>query len=603
MVAGGAAVVALRPDRRVDHLGGDASEPLRPYCMALHLHACYSEGPGSMEAQLAQATRSGVDVVWWTEHDQRMTAHGYREWVHFDGMTETENDQAWSWAPKSSGKPSQTRNDFVTDVASPRDASRPGSLLLGVTSSGDPSRHELLAQSAQYLYRTSLDGQTIELDVRPEAVSADAFVALEITTSYRPARAGRPAGVYVLSYRIGGGRTPGSAVDKDQLGIITVDGRPGEWTTLRVTPANDLAALWPGVDGRDAALFELRLVAVAQSGEASAHFDGLHFIRRANSKQQPLRTQTELANAYEAQFPTVRQIQAVELSLITPHIGWYGGKLTLPDHHGEGAAATVDPADALAAVRAVHAAGGLASYNHPFGTETPKLNEAQQDKARRVKSAELISNKALGCELLEVGYRLRGGCTLDRHVSVWDNSSRNGIFLTGTGVSDDHKGKDWLNQQLNFVTWVWAASDAEPDLLDALRRGRAYFGDPAHFRGRLDLMVDGKVPMGAVSVADDDKRQLAIHLDGLPDGGRVQVIRGDVDFAGPEEVDPKLDIRELTASDFDRAGRAKVTVDTGASRFVRVTLVTSDNLPVAYSNPVWLMKERPNAGIPIARQV
>jgi len=69
---------------------------LRPVSMAMHVHASFSEGGSwlacgggaSMMAQLHQATRNGVDVIWWTEHDWRMQAYGYFDGIAFDGTAE-----------------------------------------------------------------------------------------------------------------------------------------------------------------------------------------------------------------------------------------------------------------------------------------------------------------------------------------------------------------------------------------------------------------------------------------------------------------------------------------------------------------------------------
>jgi len=472
IVAAAAAEALWRPDRLVRRPTYSASG--QPYCMAMHLHACFSEGSGSMEAQLAQAAEQGVDVVWWTEHDQRMSAHAYREFIHFDGPTERENGVPWSWQPRTVGLAAGTTNRFVTDVYSPRDAANPGSLLLGVRSGGGMVRHEVQGISPQFLQRTSLDGHAIQLDIRPISVSPGAFVGFEVVTSYRPARNGRRAGKYLLSYRVGGAHPPGTLVTNEETGVVTLVAARDRWTTLTLRPERDIAALWPGVDGRDAGLVDIYLVATATTaGTASAYFDRLHFIRSRSSGQAPLNTQRELVSAYETQFPTVRQLQALELSLTTPHLGWYGGRLQLPDHAGEQPLASMDPARAEAAVKLIQSRGGVASYNHMFGTGARGLTEVEQEKARQLKAAELVANRALGCDLLEVGYRLRGGCTLDRHLSVWDTCSRNAIFLTGTGVSDDHQGRYGQDLRLNFVTWAVARRPAVNDLGGALRAGRA----------------------------------------------------------------------------------------------------------------------------------
>jgi hypothetical protein len=117
----------------------------------------------------------------------------------------------------------------------------------------------------------------------------------------------------------------------------------------------------------------------------------------------------------------------------------------------------------------------------------------------------------------------------------------------------------------------------------------------------MDLTVDGRVRMGAVSVSGAGRRSVRVGVTGIPAGGSVDVLRGDVDLAGPDQVDPVLSTTTLRAEQFDASGHAVVQVDTSASRFVRAVVNTADGLPVAFSNPVWLLRRRPPQGIPAAR--
>jgi hypothetical protein len=74
-----------------------AEAALQPVSMAMHVHSSFSEGTGSMLWQLAQAAASGVDVVWWSDHDWRMSGYGYRRAIHFDGFTELEDGASLTW--------------------------------------------------------------------------------------------------------------------------------------------------------------------------------------------------------------------------------------------------------------------------------------------------------------------------------------------------------------------------------------------------------------------------------------------------------------------------------------------------------------------------
>src|SRR5919109_652925 len=74
------------------------------YSMAMHIHSSFSEQTGSMDAQLFQAARNAVDVVWWTDHDHRMDSLYYKFGsgpsvvMHFSGMEEAD----WTWQAKHS---------------------------------------------------------------------------------------------------------------------------------------------------------------------------------------------------------------------------------------------------------------------------------------------------------------------------------------------------------------------------------------------------------------------------------------------------------------------------------------------------------------------
>lgn len=595
------AAASTVPRSLVPALGFGAVPGEAAVTMAMHIHAAYSEGSGSMEAHLQQATSTGVDVLWWTDHDQRMLAHGYRRAVHFNGPAEAEDGLNWTWATYRSGAFASSSATWVTSPISPYDSAAPGALSMRAVSSG--ASEALFRQDgrpAMDLVRTSLAGQRVLIDVMPVTISSKAWIGMEIITSYRPARDGRPAGVYRVSYRIGGSRTAGTKVRSTTKAIVTLAAPVGQWSRLQLDPAQDLGDVF-GIDGRDASMYTVA-VAASSSGSAVAEavFDNLSFTRSANGGQQPLAIQRELMAGYQAQFPAIEQRQAIEMSHTVKHVGWYGGTPTLPDLTGWPVTPPDDLTETRRVVDGIHATGGLASYNHPFGTIGGTLTEAAQETTRRKVATELVGNKALGADLLEVGYPVRAGITLARHASVWDACSSNGVFLTGSGVSDDHSGQNWLGQLLNFITAVWTPLGARDDvyLMQALRSGRAFFYNPAGFSGTLDLQVDGAAPMGSVTVSAATSRSLRIIAIGVPPGGDVQVVDGLVGYAGSASPDPQLRLSSVAASgDLD----VTISIDTSTPRFVRVVVRDSTGKAIALSNPVWLLRDQPPGGIPAAR--
>ncbi|TDD42763.1 hypothetical protein E1286_30035 [Nonomuraea terrae] len=203
----------------------------------------------------------------------------------------------------------------------------------------------------------------------------------------------------------------------------------------------------------------------------------------------------------------------------------------------------------------------------------------------------------MGCDILEVGYPSRGGVDVDRHSQLWDVCS---LFLTGTGVSDDHSGQDWLGQESNFVTWAHSPSRELADLLAALASGRVFFGDPARFSGVIDLQVDGGAPMGSVTTSAAATRAVRAILTGLPAGGVVRIVQGTVDLAGPAKPEPGTTFTEMPAYAWSR-GYVDLPVDTRSPRFVRLEVRDRTGRVIALSNPVWLLRDVPAGGIPAAR--
>jgi hypothetical protein len=221
------------------------------------------------------------------------------------------------------------------------------------------------------------------------------------------------------------------------------------------------------------------------------------------------------------------------------------------------------------------------------------LSGSAQDSNLRATATTMLNNKALDCDIIEVGYPKRGGMDLAHHVGLWDVLSRNARFLTGNGVNDDHWGTGWLGLANNWVTAAWAASTSEAALLTALSSGRVWTYSLHAPAVTLDLRVDGTCPMGSASISTRNSRQVEVFATGVPAGGSVAVLRGKVDYAGT--ASPVPNVKQIGS------GTGSLTVDTSTSCFVRTAVKNSSGAVVAVSNPVWLLRATPPSGIPAAR--
>jgi hypothetical protein len=568
-----------------------------PVRMAMHIHASFSEGVGSMQAHLAEAERVGVDVIWWTEHDHRMVARGYVSDVHFDGFSESTNGVNLTWQLSSSGMAAPSpRIAIVKKPSSPGDPGASAMRVSAMSSGADGGTRTATAKPKNSTLTTSIDGTTITLDVRPIDVGVDAWFDIVIETSYRPATAGRPAGQYRLRYRVGGGRPIGTVVETDPLdGLIVIGPEVGRWTTITLDPVSDFDALWPDIDFRDAALTAFAFASTSRNMTlSSTAVDGLHFNRVRKTPRAVLAVQRELMDHYTPLYPTVVQRQGVELSESTPHINWFGTPDIWP---------ASDPAnhDVALAISKVHAAGGVASYNHPFGTSGGPLSTTQRSARRRTMASTMVTERAFGADIVEVGYTGgRAGMSQGDYIALWDVMSRNLVFATGTGVTDDHSGRDWTGQQWRHVTGVWAASTDLSDLQVALRAGRAWFYDPAYFSGTLDVSGAGFVPMGSAGLVSTDTCSLRISATEVPADWSVVVVSGVADESGTSSLDPLVTNRSYPGSDL-ASGAMKAKVSSTVSGFYRVMLRDALGVVRAYSNPLWLLRTMPTATVPDQR--
>ena len=593
-----------------------ADGTLLAYSMAMHIHSSFSEQSGSVDSQFYQAAANGVDVLWLTDHDHRMDGVNYRKTVHFTSLTGEKGAPgqggAWKWQEVKSGPVSgKSSGRIVTAPSSPHDPVAGGALHLTVGANGAGTAKlgfYANSQTAAWNYRDNLTGQSLSIDVMLKPGWANGYLELLIDTSYHQASAGRPAGLYSLSYRIVPAKgQPATRAAQGNQGIITcpVAADGATWTTVTVTPSNDIAALWPDLDYRDFALWELFLNAASTGDLVSGYFDYLNF-NRTISGGEFFTQQAGMISTIGAAYPAVTAQQGLEVSGFLPHLNWYGGTIAVPGYQGI-TAANYSAFLAGRLVPEVHSSGGLVGYNHPFGySDLPAYPQATQDQMLAKTAGALLGNSVLGSDLLEVGYNLREGVDLAHHLSLWNVMSRNAVFLTGNGVSDDHFGTNWPGIKNNWTTSAWAASTGTSDLTAALAAGQAWCGSLSQFGAgaSLNLVVDGVCPMGSASVSGLAQRGLTVAATGIPAGGSLLVLQGDVDYAGTADPsDNTTVIASYSAAGLaPGGGHETLTVDTSSASFAVLHVTDAGGNTIATSNPVWMLQNPPPNGIPAPRQ-
>jgi hypothetical protein len=550
--------------------------------VAMHVHASWSEGHASWHAQFDQATTNAIDVLYLTDHEHRAMAFGYA--TSLSGLP---------WDVSSTGsfaqKAATSSGGAVRLLAESSSATSPAAVTMQVKAD----------TAARNRLRTSIAGTTITQRISSAALTNGATYEVVVALSYHPATAGRPGGQYQLIYRFGAraGRW------KEGNGLTGVVGAPAPaaGSVQKLNPAKDVAAIWPDMMAIDNSLYGLSLVARSpkRTAVADIHVTSMTFHRAQTAAASVIANQAAIVSFYRPRYPAVTAYRQIEISMQSPHMNTFGMPQWLPDYS---TFSKDHDTRCRQLVQKIHALGGIVSYNHPFGAdEGPLLTPAGRIAARRNLFASMNSRHEFGVDILEVGYSLRGRVDAPTHIALWDTFSRNGTFLTGNGVNDDHGGQYWRGHNNGFFTGIWSQSRSDTGLADALRAGRAFTAHLGRYPGaELDMLVDGTVPMGAVSVSTKTSRKLTIYAANVPSGATVQLISGPVDYAG--HVDPGTAVaRSFAASAFTH-GMATVSVDTSTNRFYRVQVLGSTGQIVGTGNPVWLLRTPPPSGIPGPRR-
>lgn len=497
-------------------LGAAAEE--RYYPVQLHLHGSMSEGDGSMQGHNAVARELGtVDVLWWTDHDWRIAGHGHLPGFGFESQHQSFpvpfRDTPWN-EDRDTATVRWTEDPgpgiAALDARLEGKDAPAGSRALRLRVRAVPNARAwrwggitLAAGSGRLKAPLAADVE-VELLVRPGgSCGEDCRPVIRLHLS-RQADA-RSELAYVLG-------EPGEPRVEEKagrrVGIVPVAAEPGVWTRVVLGVTHDAVQL--GLGGWDNSLHGISIGAEVRRGaRAVVRVDELR-VRRLRSGDEVLARAEEIAAALERQYGLANHV-GLEVSYAV-HMNVYVPRIELPDFerypHG------MPPRDIVAWA---HARGGVASYNHVFGT-VPAHVEQYDERVRY-----LLDNKAFGADLLEVGYPHRV-LPLARHLETWDDLSRDRVIMGGIGTSDSHSQSWGWRDGNNFVTWVWAASDGREDLIAGLRSRRAFFGDPMLFRGELFLETADGIPMGQVVRTGARRHDVVLRITALPEGATVRWI-------------------------------------------------------------------------------
>ncbi|MGQ0721951.1 MAG: hypothetical protein ACT4PE_10315 [Candidatus Eiseniibacteriota bacterium] len=546
----GEAVVWVDPDdaleeaREGNNVAAWHTDRERWTLAGLHVHSCFSEGSGSFDWQAWHAALSGYDLVWWSEHDWRVTCRDHLQSIGFEASEAVTADLAGRGT------------DCAAELQGNEVAGGERALRLVTGADGGQARARLEAERKRFTYALA-SGVAVELRVLARSLDPGDVLTVGFELSRHPGEARS------LEYAVRWEGTPPAENDaKDWAPVVPMTVPTGGWVTLRLAVTKDAEAAW--ANGADANLIGIWLDLRA-AGSAEVFVDDLAFTHRRCGVEL-IRVQQEWTELY----PNLRHEIGGEISYSRPHLTRYGGdwSLVMRDFERAAAADSVTAlGDAEELVEVVHRASGLVSWCHPLGaTMFSGLGPDQFQAA--------IDAGLAGVDALEVGYRRRAKWNLADYFDVWDRATAGGIVVTALGVNDSHYNQ-WAPWENNFATWLEAPADDRDALLRALREGRAFFGDPVSFRGRVQLDVGG-TPMGGM-VGGSGPRTARIRLAGIGEDRTVKLV-----------VDGRVR-REWTGV----SGDAVLTegMSAGEARAARAEVWSADDQPLAFTNPVYFGRE------------
>lgn len=557
---------------------------------AMHVHSSFSEGSGgfisyasqsslaSMESHADSLTGLGFDLCFYTDHDHRIAAENYGMSPQAYPGREDFTARTWTYTAEAIGGPRRKSMAFT-----------PAGLVLSVTAASRTGSSLACAagKAKEWNYRTTLAGMRLDVLLIPP--TGRGWAELRIRTSHRPAIAGRAAGNYDLLYRFSRTAPRRTATVSGRAVTVTVPVAGGA-QTQSVVPTDDLAAAFPdlGMRALDNGLYVLWFGVGAPAGvSATATFRSLNLTRSCVG-EDALALQRDLVAELQPRYPELRLVPALELSY-GAHLNWIPSgtapSLIRPTPGVTGAAY------ARAAFAHVRAAGGLVTYNHPFGAVRGPLltGPARSERIDTVAKAAL-AHDLYGATMLEVGYAVRGNVDLDAHLHLWDALLAAGSRVLADGASDNHTGTftSWAQDPNRFVTDVIADCSDPAVVVPAMQEGRCFVSALGGYAGMLDLRV-GETPMGGTAELSGTTVALTAFADGVPSDGTLGLVQYAVhrDRSAYQIRSPIWESTTPASGLVGGSTGAEVPVQ---DSYIRAEVRDGAGAVVAFSNPVFLTR-------------
>lgn len=566
------------------------------YSIAMHMHGSISEGDGSMAWHTAQAVTNNIDVLWWSDHDvfyypeASPSVDGYdfesgARSAFLTSWPSTENIYVeWATLDEDNQLPTY---DYRVNTLYAHSGTYGGRLQGTASADGVEERVSYyLTVSPRFQFKPLMGVLNLSFWVRP--YQTDANGELQIVVPLNGAHSGDEYAVNdnhrkIIFYH---GSTAHPALSEDGLTIyVPITASTGSWTQVTANLTDLATAAWGEAVAVDlhGEMITSRLVI---SNGATVKYDLDDFAWTMDVTGDAL--VDEQANFLATLGSDPLQLLGQEVSpLEEGHFNVFGSSVPILPY------STSDLWDAASMTDWVHGYGGLVSYNHMFGVSMQRNSAADREAAIETQIDALLDSDAWGVDLLEIGYRQRGGL-IDDFLAVWDALGMAGLYKTGIGAMDLHDELDYADFTNNFVTFVAARALTEASINAELSRGAAWFGDPTYFpSGHVTMAVTSSeyrnLKQGSVVIGRTTPIDLVFNLSWAPDDCVISQIENGVETAS-------------WSNGLGQRWSTTATIDPTGGKVVRWQVESSSGYPIAYSNPVYFIDTDPG-DVPSNRRI
>ncbi len=569
--------------------GEAASTSPNAYLTALHVHGSLSEGTSTMLNHVEQAELGGFDGVWFTDHMTRQATWGYPLVVPLDGSLQ------------GSPLPAPISQSSVQLL---QGGANPNILTLSYSSSSPAVGTKNLRVKAKTTAQSGNGYRWSTLEVKgfDRSQRLSMLAEPELSAWVRLTHLSGTAG-FAIRMKLSGvqnGTEDGElrslellpnnfTAPAPQPGVVrlAIQSLPmNQWTQISVKP-HQYAALFPG-GSMDMSLIEAELIFYSrQGGEVRVDLDHITLARSGLAEASMYQGARAVLDAMppspvftkvgaEVDGPWDQQI--LSTSSRDHLIALFPG--TTPVYYPFNAGTPAALNYPQSGVDLIHQSGGAAILGHIFGA-AQNSNTTISTGTMNTLADRVVQNEAWSADGIEIGYPHRGR-PIEDFVAVWDDLSDDEVYITGIGSSDQHSMLPWAQWNNRWGTWIVAPNDGDQELVDAVKAGDCFFGDPYRLDpdGMLYIEDDsGRYRMGDV-VPDitNGREDLRITVAGALNNSTVKVIsNGSV-----------IETRTVGSSGATSFVKKKKM---NAGDWVRVELRDNQGRLYAMSNPIYFIHQ------------